>query len=132
MRSPASTTRLFPPPHKATFSGHDRIEVQTIRVFPQLAGDSDFPHLKPIFRIDRVIRCKKTGKTRTETALGVTSLSAPKASPRDILNFVRGHWEIESRLHWIRDTVYREETCTTRTGNGAFVFQLSEIGRSVF
>jgi hypothetical protein len=132
MRSPASTTRLFPPPHKATFSGHDRIEVQTIRVFPQLAGDSDFPHLKPIFRIDRVIRCKKTGKTRTETALGVTSLSAPKASPRDILNFVRGHWEIESRLHWIRDTVYREETSTTRTGNGAFVFQLSEIGRSVF
>ncbi|MDA8149724.1 MAG: ISAs1 family transposase [Nitrospiraceae bacterium] len=120
-RSPASTTRLFPPPHKATFSGHGRTPVQTIWVSSQLAGYSDFPHLEQVFRIDRLTRDKKTGRTRQESVFGVTSLSAQKASPRDILDFVRGHWEIENRLHWVRDTAYREDTCTTRTGNGAHV-----------
>ena len=95
----ASTTRLFSPPHKVTFSGHGRIETQTIRV----------------------TRFKKTGKTRKETARGVTSLSSPQGSQRELLDFVRGHWEIENRLHWVRDTVFREDTCTTRTGNGAHV-----------
>ena len=66
-------------------------------------------------------RFKKTGKIRTETALGLTSLSSAQASPSEILDFVRGHWEIENRLHWIRNTVFREDTCTTRTGNGAHV-----------
>ena len=41
-----------------------------------------------------------------------------KAPP---FHFVRGHWEIENRLPWVRDTVFREDTCTTRTGNGAHV-----------
>jgi predicted transposase YbfD/YdcC len=104
-----------------TFSGHGRIETQTIRVSSLLKGYSDFPHLEQVFRIDRVTRFKKKGKTRKETALGVTSLSSGQASPRELLDFVRGHWEIENRLHWIRDSVFREDTCTTRTGNGAHV-----------
>ncbi|MCA1673036.1 MAG: hypothetical protein LC799_12845 [Actinobacteria bacterium] len=31
--------------------------------------------------------------------------------------FVREHWGIES-LHWLRDTVYREDDSTARTGSG--------------
>ena len=31
--------------------------------------------------------------------------------------FVREHWGIES-LHWLRDTVYREDNSTARTGSG--------------
>ena len=66
-------------------------------------------------------RFKKSGKVRTETALGVIRLSSTKASPKELLGFVRGHWEVENRLHWVRDTVFREDTCTTRTGHGAHV-----------
>ena len=49
------------------------------------------------------------------------SLSSGQDSPKELLDFVRGPREIENRLQWVRDTVFREETGTTRTGNGAHV-----------
>ncbi|MGC8529600.1 MAG: hypothetical protein ACP5OP_05295 [Leptospirillia bacterium] len=62
----------------------------------------------------------------------MTRLSSAQTSPKELLDFVRGHGEIENRLHRVRDTVCREDTCTTRTGNGAHVRTPSETGRSVF
>ena len=50
-------------------------------------------------------------------ALGVTSLTAPPAGPANIATLIRQHWGIES-LHWLRDTVYREDNSTARTGSG--------------
>jgi|GEM_PF-1948750 len=29
---------------------------------------------------------------------------------------VRGHWEIENRLHWVRDVTFDEDRCQIRTG----------------
>ncbi len=31
---------------------------------------------------------------------------------------VRGHWAIETRLHWVRDGVYDEDRSQVRTGHG--------------
>ena len=31
--------------------------------------------------------------------------------------WVRGHWEIENRLHWVRDVTYQEDKSLVRTGN---------------
>jgi hypothetical protein len=50
-------------------------------------------------------------------ALGVTSLSPARASATDIAALVRQHWGIES-LHWLRDTVYREDNSIAHTGSG--------------
>jgi hypothetical protein len=47
----------------------------------------------------------------------MTSLSPARAAPADIATFVRDHWGIES-LHWLRDTAYREDNSTPRTGPG--------------
>jgi hypothetical protein len=47
----------------------------------------------------------------------VTSLTTTRATPTDIAALVREHWGIES-LHWLRDTVYREDNSTARTGSG--------------
>ena len=30
---------------------------------------------------------------------------------------VRGHWDVENRLHWRMDMVLREDDCTIRKGN---------------
>jgi hypothetical protein len=30
---------------------------------------------------------------------------------------VRSHWEIENRLHWVRDVTYQEDKSLVRTGN---------------
>lgn len=60
-----------------------------------------------------------TGTTSVEIAYGIASHSPEKASPRDLLDFVRNHWSIENGLHWKRDVVLREDRSTVRTGNGA-------------
>lgn len=29
---------------------------------------------------------------------------------------IRGHWQIENGLHWVKDAVLKEDACTTHTG----------------
>ncbi len=53
-----------------------------------------------------------------EIAYGVTSLNQEKASAKRLLELNRGHWEIENRVHWVRDVTYDEDRCRIRTDNG--------------
>jgi len=53
-----------------------------------------------------------------EVAYGVTSLNQKKASAQRLLELNRGHWEIENRIHWVRDVTYDEDRCRIRTDNG--------------
>ena len=47
----------------------------------------------------------------------MTSLSAKRGTPALIAEAVRGQWKIES-LHWIRDTVYREDDSKVHIKSG--------------
>ncbi len=58
----------------------------------------------------------KGRKTSQEIAYGLTSLSVAKASPLAVLAYNRGHWEIENRLHHVRDLTYDEDRSQVRTG----------------
>jgi hypothetical protein len=33
-----------------------------------------------------------------------------------LLSIARGHWDIENRLHWVRDLSLGEDACRVRTG----------------
>lgn len=52
-------------------------------------------------------------------AYGVTSLTPEQASAKRLLELNRGHWEIENRVHHVRDVTYDEDRCRIRSGNGA-------------
>lgn len=54
----------------------------------------------------------------TEIAYGVTSLNKAEAPAPRLLELNRGHWEIENRVHYVRDVTYDEDRCRIRTGNG--------------
>jgi predicted transposase YbfD/YdcC len=60
----------------------------------------------------------KGRKTIQEVVYGVTSLPAAMASPRAVLAYNRGQWEIENRLHHVRDLTYDEDRSQVRTGRG--------------
>src|SRR5205823_6991268 len=32
---------------------------------------------------------------------------------------IRQHWEVENRLHWVLDVLFREDACSVRVGDGA-------------
>ena len=40
-----------------------------------------------------------------------------QADPATLAAWVRGHWEIENKLHWVRDVTYQEDKSLVRTGN---------------
>ena len=48
----------------------------------------------------------------------ITSLSAERASPAELLALNRGHWAVENANHRVRDTALGEDACLARTGNG--------------
>ncbi|AQY20169.1 hypothetical protein T261_00118 [Streptomyces lydicus] len=33
------------------------------------------------------------------------------------MTWVQGHWEVENRLHWVRDVTFDEDCSQVRTGN---------------
>ena len=101
-----------------TGKAHGRVEQRRIQTSTALNAYLDFPYVGQVFRIQRTVTCCKTGKTREETVYGVTSLRPSQADARRIGELVRGHWEIENRLHWVRDVTFDEDRSQVRTGTG--------------
>ena len=58
------------------------------------------------------------GKHCEEIAYGVTSLKKEKASAERLLVLNRGHWEIENRVHYVRDVTFDEDRSRIRVKNG--------------
>jgi predicted transposase YbfD/YdcC len=102
--------------HTQTDRGHGRIERRTIRVLPA-PNDLPFPHVNQVTLIERYVSDLAGNPTSAVAVLGVTSLAATRTTPTRLASLTRNHWRIES-LHWLRDTLYREDNSTTRTRSG--------------
>jgi predicted transposase YbfD/YdcC len=101
--------------------GHGRVETRTIRVI-DLTGSSDgqgefFPDATQALKIVRRRRTR-WGRWSVQTVYAITSLDARDADPALLACWVRGHWGIEARLHWIRDVVLGEDHSQVRTDHG--------------
>ena len=102
--------------HTSTGIGHGRLEQRTIETLPA-PDDLGFPATTQVFQITRYRTDRTTGTRETNTGYGITSLP-DSTSPATIATHLRRHWEIENRLHWVRDTSYREDTSRARTRTG--------------
>jgi predicted transposase YbfD/YdcC len=109
-----------------TQTGHGRREKRTIQVMDAPA-DLGFPHAAQVFLIERYTtrtvrkrrknsRKYKTVRITTAVAvLGITSLSTREAAPQHLATYVRGHWAIENKIHWVRDVTFREDASQIKT-----------------
>lgn len=113
--------------HTATGRGHGRIEKRTLKVVTVAAG-LGFPHAAQAIAVTRTSRPinkdKKNANTRRrrrETVYAIITLPAEQASPAELATWIRGHWSIEVRLHWVRDVTLGEDLHQARTGSGPHV-----------
>jgi predicted transposase YbfD/YdcC len=71
----------------------------------------------PVAQVRRTVT--KKGKKTVEVVYLITSdRDAERAT---LAAWVCGHWEIENRLHWVRDVTYQEDKSLVRTGNAPCV-----------
>lgn len=91
---------------------HGRIEERRLESTASLNAYLDWPGVGQIFRIERRRIIK--GKESVEVVCGISSLSPQQADASRLLALSRGHWNIENRLHWVRDVTLREDECRVR------------------
>jgi predicted transposase YbfD/YdcC len=115
--------------HVTVDVGHGRRERRTIQVLDVPAG-SGFAGAAQVFLLERYVtrtvrkrtrkgsrKYKKVQVTSAVAVLGITSLSAREAGPEQLAAYVRGHWSIENKIHWVRDVTFREDASQVKTGS---------------
>ncbi|WP_157383166.1 ISAs1 family transposase [Nonomuraea coxensis] len=108
--------KQIPVQHRERDRGHGRKERRTLKVVTVKARLL-FPHAVQAMQIKRQVGDGSAGRWRTVTIYAITDLPAWQASPADLAAWIRGHWSIENRLHYVRDVTYAEDHSQIRTGN---------------
>jgi predicted transposase YbfD/YdcC len=108
--------KQIPVQHRERDRGHGREERRTLKVVTVTTGLL-FPHAVQAMQIKRQVKDGSTGRWRTVTVYAITDLPAWQAPPADLAAWIRGHWSIENRLHYVRDVTYAEDRSRVRTGN---------------
>jgi predicted transposase YbfD/YdcC len=107
--------------------GHGR--VSRWRTWAADSDGIDFPHVKRI-------ACMRRDKyeldgTWTSKEVALAGSSDPGMSALEFHTHVRKHWGIENKSHYVRDTVWREDTHQARTKNGPrnmVIFRNAAVG----
>lgn len=101
------------PSMSSTETGHGCTVTRTIKVV-EAPDWVVFPGARQIAQLRRTRTVK--GKRTVEVVYLITSADHRAAQPATLAGWVRGHWGIENRVHWVRDVAYREDHSQVRTG----------------
>lgn len=100
---------------EASDKAHGRHEHRRLQVSDRLSGQLDWPGLAQVCRLSR--RVRRNGKSTLEVQYAVTSVPRNLAGARQLLEWWRGHWGIENRLHYVRDVALAEDASRIRKGH---------------
>src|SRR5690606_15421289 len=103
--------------HTDTTKDHGRIEERSCRVISELSMLDEAENWPGMASVVQVV------SSRTEVLSGHTSketryyISSKAASAEAFNGYIRAHWGIENKLHWVLDVLFNEDGCRIRKGN---------------
>jgi len=101
------------PASRSTDTGRGRRATRTIKV--AAAPDwVEFPGAAQVAQLRRTVT--RGGKKTVEVVYLITSADHLAAPPQTVASWVKDHWMIENRLHWVRDVTFGEDLSQVRTG----------------
>ena len=100
---------------------HGRIDTRrclVVELDKTWEGYVELPGRRQAFRIERIRQKIRKGKVvGTTSEIVVTSVPPSRGGPAEILD--RRHWEIENRVHHVRDMTYDEDRRRNHVGSSA-------------
>jgi predicted transposase YbfD/YdcC len=120
LRANLETWFSLAPPEQSTqlvTKGHGRITRYDLATAARPSACLDWPGLQQVFKLTRTTFHPRTGEFTRSAVYGITSLSPDRASPAQLLTFIRHHWTIENQLHWVRDVIFDEDRSQLRSGS---------------
>ena len=99
---------------------------RSIASVPLVSESAGLAHVQQAVCVTRTVTCKKTGEVKTGRRIFLSSLAwEPGAAARSRSGrLVRAHWTVENNIHWLRDGVWKEDTCRSRCPNAACALAL--------
>jgi predicted transposase YbfD/YdcC len=101
-----------------TNRGHGRTEERRVVAVTITEADGiDFPGAAQVFRIVRYTGALHGPRLTKEVVYGITSLTREQAGAAILARLVRGHWQVENGLHYVKDVTLGEDASRARTGH---------------
>lgn len=92
----------------------------------------NLPGCSIALRVDRLLRTSQGKVVQHDVRYYVTSLDPETVTADDLLRYVRGHWQIENGLHFLKDRWWDEDRHhTRRPGLSAVMTGLNTIAVSI-
>lgn len=90
------------------------------------------PGCRIALRVDRTLRKPSGQVVSHDIRYFITSLDPAQITAADLLNYVRGHWQIENSLHFLKDRWWDEDRHhTRRPGLSPVMAAINNIALSV-
>jgi predicted transposase YbfD/YdcC len=102
--------------------GHGRQEQRRVTASTELNEYLDWPGVGQVLMVER--RWQEGGATKQAVRYGITSLPPAVADAARLLALVRGHWQIENGLHYVKDVTLGEDRSLIRTGHGPSIMAI--------
>ncbi|MGS2620091.1 ISAs1 family transposase [Micromonospora sp. LZ34] len=109
--------QAVPDATRDTDRGHGRREIRSLKILTISTG-IEFPRATQALQVRRRRRrLDQPKRFTTETVYAITDLRVHQARPGQLAAWIRGHWGIENKVHWVRDVTYDEDRSQIRTGH---------------
>ena len=92
----------------------------------------DLPGCRLALRVDRQLRSSDGEVLSHDVRYFISSLDPEQVTAADLLRYVRGHWQVENGLHFIKDRWWDEDRHhTRRPGLSACLAALNNAALSI-